>query len=127
MRNMISGRPDWCVSRQRSWACRFRFFIVTGCDEAVADAEIVYHVADIFQRETADAWYNREAKDLLPADFKCPKCGAADFIKETDILDVWFDSGSPASRFWKRARICNFRLTCISKAATSFAAGLTLR
>ncbi len=94
MRNMISGRPDWCVSRQRSWGVPIPVFYCNGCDEAVADAEIVYHVADIFQQETADAWYNREAKDLLPDDFKCPKCGAEDFTKETDILDVWFDSGS---------------------------------
>ena len=94
MRNMISGRPDWCVSRQRSWGVPIPVFYCNGCDEAVADAKIVSHVADIFQRETADAWYNRESKDLLPDDFKCPKCGAADFTKETDILDVWFDSGS---------------------------------
>ncbi len=94
MRNMISGRPDWCVSRQRSWGVPIPVFYCRGCDEAVADSEIVYHVADIFQQETADAWYNREARDLLPADFKCPKCGGAEFTKETDILDVWFDSGS---------------------------------
>ena len=94
MRNMISGRPDWCVSRQRSWGVPIPVFYCSGCDEAVADPKIVNHVADIFQAETADAWYNREAKDLLPDNFKCPKCGAADFTKETDILDVWFDSGS---------------------------------
>ncbi len=94
MRNMISGRPDWCVSRQRSWGVPIPVFYCKGCDEAVADAKIVDFVADIFQKETADAWYNREAKDLLPDGFVCPKCGAADFNKETDILDVWFDSGS---------------------------------
>ncbi len=94
MRNMLKGRPDWCVSRQRSWGVPIPVFYCKGCDEAVADAVIVNHVADIFQAETADAWYNREAKDLLPENFKCQKCGAADFTKETDILDVWFDSGS---------------------------------
>ncbi len=94
MRNMVSGRPDWCVSRQRSWGVPIPVFYCKGCDEAVADAKIVNHVADIFQQETADAWYNREAKDLLPDGFVCPKCGDADFNKETDILDVWFDSGS---------------------------------
>jgi isoleucyl-tRNA synthetase len=94
MRNMLKGRPDWCVSRQRSWGVPIPVFYCKGCDEAVADAEIVNHVADIFQQETADAWYNREAKDLLPENFKCLKCGDADFTKETDILDVWFDSGS---------------------------------
>lgn len=94
MRNMLKGRPDWCVSRQRSWGVPIPVFYCKGCDEAVADAEIVNHVADIFQQETADAWYNREAKDLLPENFKCSKCGGADFTKEIDILDVWFDSGS---------------------------------
>ncbi|HLM59498.1 MAG TPA: isoleucine--tRNA ligase [Pyrinomonadaceae bacterium] len=94
MRNMISGRPDWCVSRQRSWGVPIPVFYCNGCDEAIADPKIVHHVADIFQKETSDAWYNREATDLLPDDFACPKCGAADFAKETDILDVWFDSGS---------------------------------
>nr|MBA4183968.1 class I tRNA ligase family protein [Acidobacteriota bacterium] len=94
MRNMLKGRPDWCVSRQRSWGVPIPVFYCSACDEAVADARIVNHVADIFQAETADAWYNREAKDLLPENFKCPKCGAANFMKETDILDVWFDSGS---------------------------------
>lgn len=94
MTNMLKSRPDWCVSRQRSWGVPIPVFYCAGCNEAIADAEIVNHVADIFQTETADAWYNREAKDLLPDGFKCPKCEGAEFIKETDILDVWFDSGA---------------------------------
>jgi isoleucyl-tRNA synthetase len=94
MRNMFKGRPDWCVSRQRLWGVPIPVFYCKGCDEAVADPKIIDHVADIFQQETADAWYNREAAELLPEGFKCPKCAGADFTKETDILDVWFDSGS---------------------------------
>ena len=94
MQNMFVNRPDWCVSRQRVWGVPIPVFYCDGCDEAIADPNIVNHVADIFQRETADAWYNREAKDLLPDDFKCPKCTGENFTKETDILDVWFDSGS---------------------------------
>ncbi len=94
MQNMFKNRPDWCVSRQRVWGVPIPVFYCNDCDEAIADVNVVNHVADIFQQETADAWYNREAKDLLPENFKCPKCSSQNFTKETDILDVWFDSGS---------------------------------
>lgn len=94
MANMLKGRPDWCVSRQRVWGVPIPVFYCKDCGEAIADSSVINHVADIFAEETADAWYNRDAQDLLPENFKCPKCGAADFSKETDILDVWFDSGS---------------------------------
>jgi isoleucyl-tRNA synthetase len=94
MRNMFKGRPDWCVSRQRFWGVPIPVFYCQGCDEAIADPKIIDHVADVFAKETSDAWYARDAKDLLPEAFACPKCGGTDFRKETDILDVWFDSGS---------------------------------
>jgi isoleucyl-tRNA synthetase len=94
MANMFKGRPDWCVSRQRSWGVPIPVFYCQGCEEAIADPKIIDHVADIFAKETADAWYARPESELLPDGFKCPKCGASDFRKETDILDVWFDSGS---------------------------------
>jgi isoleucyl-tRNA synthetase len=69
-------------------------FYCKGCDEAVADPQIIDHVADIFAKETSDAWYARPESELLPDGYKCASCGGADFRKETDILDVWFDSGS---------------------------------
>jgi isoleucyl-tRNA synthetase len=94
MTNMFKSRPDWCVSRQRSWGVPIPVFYCQSCDQALADPRIIDHVADIFAKETADAWYARPESELLPEGFACPGCGGKDFRKETDILDVWFDSGS---------------------------------
>src|ERR1041384_8752151 len=94
MRNMLKGRPDWCVSRQRGWGVPIPAFYCADCEETIADEKVIDHVSSIFARETADAWYAREAEYLLPDAFTCPKCGGSKFTKDTDILDVWFDSGS---------------------------------
>lgn len=94
MRNMIAGRPDWCVSRQRVWGVPIPVFYCDGCSEAIAEVGIVNHVAAIFERDSADAWYDREATALLPEGFVCPGCSGNKFTKEMDILDVWFDSGA---------------------------------
>jgi isoleucyl-tRNA synthetase len=100
MLNMFKNRADWCVSRQRVWGVPIPAFYCADCNkesssvEVVLDQQVINHVADIFERESADAWYKYEPKDLLPEGFKCQKCGGREFTKETDILDVWFDSGS---------------------------------
>ncbi len=94
IRNMVENRPDWCISRQRIWGVPIVAFYCKGCGELIYSKEIAERVANIFEKESADAWYVKDAKELLPPGFKCPKCGGEEFEKEMDILDVWFDSGS---------------------------------
>jgi isoleucyl-tRNA synthetase len=91
--NMIENRPDWCISRQRSWGVPITVFYCNHCDEALADGRIMHHVADLFEETGSDVWFEKEASQLLPAGTVCSACGENDFRKEMDILDVWFDSG----------------------------------
>ncbi|HVN06455.1 MAG TPA: isoleucine--tRNA ligase [Bryobacteraceae bacterium] len=92
--NMIATRPDWCISRQRVWGVPIIVFYCEGCREPVTDRQILDNVVKLFAEHTADAWYDRSAAELLPPGYVCTKCGGAEFSKESDILDVWFDSGS---------------------------------
>ena len=92
--NMIKHRPDWTISRQRVWGVPIVAFYCRACDGLLVEERIVEHVAEIFKDgRGVDEWHLRTARDLLPPGTRCPKCGADDFRKETDILDVWFDSG----------------------------------
>ena len=93
MSNMIESRPDWTISRQRVWGVPITAFYCKKCKEVLREDRIFDFVADIYEKEGADAWYLREAKDLLPSDIRCQKCGNTEFEKGMDILDVWFDSG----------------------------------
>ena len=92
--NMVKDRSDWCISRQRTWGVPIPIFYCADCGADIVSEETVAHVAAIFREKGADAWYAEEAADLLPEGYTCPKCGGRHFKKETDIMDVWFDSGS---------------------------------
>jgi isoleucyl-tRNA synthetase len=92
--NMIAHRPDWTISRQRVWGVPIVAFYCEACGTILLDEPIVEHVAARMEAgEGADEWYLRSAAELLPAGAACAKCGGRAFRKETDILDVWFDSG----------------------------------
>jgi isoleucyl-tRNA synthetase len=94
MRSMIADRPDWCVSRQRFWGVPLVILYCAKCGKQFDDYAALHAlVGKWFAQEGADAWFTHAAEELLPAGTRCG-CGAASWRKETDILDVWFDSGS---------------------------------
>ncbi len=92
--NMVENRSDWCISRQRAWGVPIPIFYCEDCGEVICTDETINHVAELFEKESSDAWVKHNEEELLPAGFKCPKCGKTHFRKEKDIMDVWFDSGS---------------------------------
>ncbi len=94
IRASVEERPDWVLSRQRIWGVNIPAFRCQGCGEVILDPAVIRHVAEIFRKESADAWYARSARELLPEGYRCPHCGADTLEKEHDILDVWFDSGA---------------------------------
>ncbi len=93
IQGMVEGRPDWCLSRQRSWGVPLTVLTCCRCDEVLQDASVCARIEELFAKEGADAWFKYEANDFVDEGVKCT-CGATDFRKETDILDVWFDSGT---------------------------------
>ncbi|MDY0398258.1 MAG: isoleucine--tRNA ligase [Desulfuromonas thiophila] len=103
---MIEKRPDWCVSRQRNWGVPITVFYCDKCGEALCDGPLMHRIADLFENGGSDQWYEKSVTELLPADTRCGACGHDAFRKETDILDVWFDSGvSHAAVLEQRAEL----------------------
>jgi len=92
--SMVKERPDWCISRQRAWGVPLPIFYCEQCGEPLITRESIKAIADLFRKEGSDAWFTRKAEEILPEGTKCQACGHRNFIKESDIMDVWFDSGS---------------------------------
>ncbi len=93
IRSMVENRPDWCLSRQRAWGVPVTVFYCASCGEILKEKRFYQKTLRLFEEFGADIWFEKEAKELLPEDAVCPKCGSKEFRKEEDILDVWFDSG----------------------------------
>lgn len=101
--NMVADRHDWCISRQRVWGVPIPIFYCEDCNEHLVNDDTINAVADLFAKEGSDAWWAHSAEEILPHGTKCPKCGGTHFRKESDIMDVWFDSGS------SHAAVCKTR------------------
>ncbi len=91
--NMVENRSEWCISRQRAWGVPIPVLYCKDCKKPIINEKTISLIVEKFKSESSDAWVKYEAKDFIPDDFKCD-CGCSEFIKETDIMDVWFDSGS---------------------------------
>jgi len=100
--NMVRDRHDWCISRQRTWGVPIPIFYCKDCGKPIINDETIAKISAIFKEQGADAWWALEAKDLIPEGLTC-ECGGSEFTKETDIMDVWFDSGS------SHAAVCETR------------------
>jgi isoleucyl-tRNA synthetase len=90
---MIENRPDWCISRQRAWGVPIAVFYCDTCKTLHLNQDIINRVFDLFEAHGADVWFEKRVDELLPEGARCQACGSDRFVKETDILDVWFDSG----------------------------------
>ena len=103
---MIENRPDWCISRQRSWGVPIIAFHCASCNEILLDGSVIRRVADLFEQQGSDCWFSDPAEKFLPPGTTCAKCEGSTFVKDNNILDVWFDSGvSFASVLLRRSNL----------------------
>ncbi len=93
IKGMVKDRNDWCISRQRRWGVPIPIVYCKDCGKPIINDETVKAISELFRKEGSDAWYVKDTSEFLPEGFKCDECGCTEFIKEQDILDVWFDSG----------------------------------
>ncbi len=93
IRGMVEVRPDWCISRQRAWGVPLPIFYCEKCNRYLASEESLEAVKELVRREGSDSWFKKGVDEILPQGITCPNCGEKNFRKETDILDVWFESG----------------------------------
>ncbi|MCX7614772.1 MAG: isoleucine--tRNA ligase [Clostridiales bacterium] len=92
--SMIRERSDWCISRQRIWGVPIPIFYCKECKKPIINEQTIKIVSDLFRKEGSNAWFSKEASEILPEGYCCEECGCHEFTKETDTMDVWFDSGS---------------------------------
>lgn len=92
IKGMVLDRSDWCISRQKTWGVPIPIVYCKDCHKPIVNDDTINAISELFRREGSDAWWKYDAKDIIPAGVKC-ECGCTEFEKETDIMDVWFDSG----------------------------------
>ncbi|MEN8263309.1 MAG: isoleucine--tRNA ligase [Nitrospirota bacterium] len=93
IKGMVENRPDWCISRQRSWGVPITLIQCEKCKEYINDEAVMNRIEEEVGKSGADVWFEKPVDDFIPDNYKCPSCGSTEFSKEMDILDVWFDSG----------------------------------